>query len=318
MLVNEVTVVLWTQVNYLVGLTLLPLFGLAALGFFDDYTKVTRQTSDGVRAKVKLTFQLALGIFIATYLYWIPDTRPLITDIMVPFEKDAVLRGAGAVGIGLTVLTIMGSSNAVNLTDGLDGLAIGCTLIVAAVFLILTYVAGHVKMASYLHVPYIAGAGELTVVCGAICGAALGVLVFNCFPAVWFLGATGSTALGGGRGMDPRRGPFGPAGGGRPNPPIGWRRRAERFDESGGGPGGWGPACIEAVETAVRLLPVIGNRVHLQGDARWVLLLWREATVQYGGMGGRRGHRVLAAGRVSPSRTQPDGSRNARVSLRTA
>lgn len=196
-LIIEVTVVLWTQVNYLVGLTLLPLFGLAALGFFDDYTKVTRQTSDGVRAKVKLTFQLALGIFIATYLYWIPDTRPLITDIMVPFEKDAVLRGAGAVGIGLTVLTIMGSSNAVNLTDGLDGLAIGCTLIVAAVFLILTYVAGHVKMAAYLHVPYIAGAGELTVVCGAICGAALGFLWFNCFPAEVFMGDTGSLALGG-------------------------------------------------------------------------------------------------------------------------
>lgn len=196
-LVIEVTVLLWTQVNHLVALALLPLFGLALLGFFDDYTKVTRQTSDGVRAKVKLGFQAALGLFIALYLWSLPATRALITDIRVPFLKHPVLTGATLLGVLITVLTIMGSSNAVNLTDGLDGLAVGCTLIVSAVFVILTYVAGHVIFADYLQVPYIVGAGELTVVCAAIFGACLGFLWFNCHPAEVFMGDTGSLALGG-------------------------------------------------------------------------------------------------------------------------
>jgi phospho-N-acetylmuramoyl-pentapeptide-transferase len=196
-LVIEVTVLLWTQVNHLVALALLPLFGLALLGFFDDYTKVTRQTSDGVRAKLKLGFQAALGLFIALYLWSLPATRALITDIRVPFLKHPVLTGATLLGVLITVLTIMGSSNAVNLTDGLDGLAVGCTLIVSAVFIILTYVAGHVKFADYLQVPYIVGAGELTVVCAAIFGACLGFLWFNCHPAEVFMGDTGSLALGG-------------------------------------------------------------------------------------------------------------------------
>lgn len=196
-LVIEVTVLLWTQVNHLVALALLPLFGLALLGFFDDYTKVTRQTSDGVRAKVKLGFQAVLGLFIALYLWSLPATRALITDIRVPFLKHPVLTGATLLGVLITVLTIMGSSNAVNLTDGLDGLAVGCTLIVSAVFVILTYVAGHVIFADYLQVPYIVGAGELTVVCAAIFGACLGFLWFNCHPAEVFMGDTGSLALGG-------------------------------------------------------------------------------------------------------------------------
>jgi phospho-N-acetylmuramoyl-pentapeptide-transferase len=196
-LVIEVTVLLWTQVNYLVALSLLPLFGLAALGFFDDYTKVTQQTNDGVRAKVKLVVQTGLALFIGIYLWSVPDTRKLITDIMVPFEKHPMLTGATVTGIALTMLTIVGSSNAVNLTDGLDGLAIGCTLIVAAVFIVLTYIAGHARFADYLQVPYVAGAGELTVVCAAIFGASLGFLWFNCFPAEVFMGDTGSLALGG-------------------------------------------------------------------------------------------------------------------------
>jgi phospho-N-acetylmuramoyl-pentapeptide-transferase len=196
-LVIELTVLLWTQLNYLVALALLPLFGLALLGFFDDYTKVTRQTSDGVRSKVKLSAQLALSLFIAVYLYYLPDTRYLVTEILVPFVKAPVLTGAGSLGIGLTILTIVGSSNAVNLTDGLDGLAIGCTLLVAAVFAILTYVAGHVKIAAYLQVPYVPGSGELTVVCAAIFGASLGFLWFNAYPAEVFMGDTGSLALGG-------------------------------------------------------------------------------------------------------------------------
>jgi phospho-N-acetylmuramoyl-pentapeptide-transferase len=196
-LVIEVTVVLWTQINYLVALALLPLFGLAALGFFDDYTKVTRQSSDGVRAKVKLVVQAALALFIGIYLWSLPDTRLLITDIMVPFRKYPVLSEATVAGLALTMFTVVGGSNAVNLTDGLDGLAIGCTLIVAAVFIVLTYIAGHARFAGYLQVPFVAGAGELTVVCAAIFGASLGFLWFNCYPAEVFMGDTGSLALGG-------------------------------------------------------------------------------------------------------------------------
>ncbi len=196
-LVIEVTVLLWTQLNYLVALALLPLVVLAGLGFFDDYTKVKRQTSDGVRGKVKLGVQCALALFVGVYLWSIPATERLVTEIVVPFWKYPVMTGAAGCGIALTVFTIVGSSNAVNLTDGLDGLAIGCTLLVAAVFIVLTYVAGNARIAGYLNVPYIAGAGELTVVCAAIFGASLGFLWFNCYPAEVFMGDTGSLALGG-------------------------------------------------------------------------------------------------------------------------
>ena len=115
----------------------------------------------------------------------------------MPFIKHPVLTSAGPAGLLLTVLTIIGSSNAVNLTDGLDGLAIGCTLIVAAVFLVFTYIAGNFKFAEYLQVPFVSGAGELTVFCAAMIGAGLGFLWFNCHPAQMFMGDTGSLALGG-------------------------------------------------------------------------------------------------------------------------
>jgi phospho-N-acetylmuramoyl-pentapeptide-transferase len=118
---------------------------------------------------------------------------------MVPFYKYPVLTGgAGAVvGILLTGGTIVGASNAVNLTDGLDGLAIGCTVIVSFVFLVLTYLAGNAKAAAYLQIPHVPGAGELTVFCAAMLGAGLGFLWFNCHPACLFMGDTGSLALGG-------------------------------------------------------------------------------------------------------------------------
>ena len=120
---------------------------------------------------------------------------------MIPFYKHPVLTGAAIVGIVLSALTIVGSSNAVNLTDGLDGLAIGCTLIVSVVFLVLTYIAGNAKFAAYLQLPYIVGAGELTVICAAMIGAGLGFLWFNCHPAQIFMGDTGSLALGGALGI---------------------------------------------------------------------------------------------------------------------
>ena len=196
-LVLDLTALLWAQWNALLVLTLLSLIVLAGLGFYDDYVKITQQNSRGTKSLVKLWVQFALALFIGVYLWLLPETRTLITEVMVPFIKHPIRSGAGPAGLLLTVLTIMGSSNAVNLTDGLDGLAIGCTLIVAAVFLVFTYIAGNFKFAEYLQVPFVSGAGELTVFCAAMIGAGLGFLWFNCHPAQMFMGDTGSLALGG-------------------------------------------------------------------------------------------------------------------------
>jgi phospho-N-acetylmuramoyl-pentapeptide-transferase len=197
--VMDLTALLWAQWNILLLLTLLSVLVLSGLGFYDDYAKITQQSSKGTAAHVKLWVQFALAVFIAVYLWWVPATSRLITDVMVPFFKRPVAVGAVGVSVGLvlTVMTIVGSSNAVNLTDGLDGLAIGCTLIVSFVFVVLTYVAGNFRFAEYLQVPYVPGAGELTVFCAAMVGAGLGFLWFNCHPAEMFMGDTGSLALGG-------------------------------------------------------------------------------------------------------------------------
>ena len=196
-LVLDLVALLWAQWNALVVLTLLSLIVLAGLGFYDDYVKITQQNNRGTRSLVKLWVQFALALFIGMYLWMLPETHKLITEVMVPFIKHPVLTSAGPAGLVLTVLTIIGSSNAVNLTDGLDGLAIGCTLIVAAVFLVFTYIAGNFKFAEYLQVPFVSGAGELTVFCAAMIGSGLGFLWFNCHPAQMFMGDTGSLALGG-------------------------------------------------------------------------------------------------------------------------
>lgn len=197
----NLTTLLWARMNPLVELTLLSVVVLAGLGFYDDYAKVSQQSGGGTTSQVKLWVQVALALFIALYLWYVPTTRKLITDIMVPFCKVPVVTGAGLLGLGVTVLTIVGSSNAVNLTDGLDGLAIGCTLIVSLVFVVLTYLAGNSKAAVYLQIPYVNGAGELTVFCAAMVGAGLGFLWYNCHPAQVFMGDTGSLALGGALGI---------------------------------------------------------------------------------------------------------------------
>ncbi|MDB6109757.1 MAG: phospho-N-acetylmuramoyl-pentapeptide-transferase [Pedosphaera sp.] len=195
------TTLLWAQWNMLIVLTLLSVVVLAGLGFYDDYTKITKASSGGTKSNVKLWVQTVLALVIGVYLWQLPSTSKLITDIMVPFYKYPVVSGVGGVGLVLTMFTIVGSSNAVNLTDGLDGLAIGCTLIVSFVFLILTYLAGNVKIAGYLQIPHVSGAGELTVFCAAMIGAGMGFLWFNCHPAQVFMGDTGSLALGGALGI---------------------------------------------------------------------------------------------------------------------
>jgi len=197
----NLTTLLWTQWNALVLLTLLSVVVLTGLGFYDDYAKITQDSSGGATSRVKLAVQTVLALFIGLYLWRVPATSKLITQIMVPFYKHPIAVGAGPLGLILTTFTIVGGSNAVNLTDGLDGLAIGCTLIVSVVFVVLTYVAGNARAAAYLLIPFVPGADELTVFCAAMVGAGLGFLWFNCHPAQMFMGDTGSLALGGALGI---------------------------------------------------------------------------------------------------------------------
>jgi phospho-N-acetylmuramoyl-pentapeptide-transferase len=201
----NLTTLLWARLSPPGGpLVLLALFSvvvLCGLGFYDDYAKILQQSGGGATSGVKLWIQCALALFIALYLWLQPATTHLISDIMVPFYKLPVATGASLAGLLLTLLAIIGSSNAVNLTDGLDGLAIGCTLIVSFVFVVLTYLAGNIKVAGYLQIPYVPGAGELTVFCAAMIGAGLGFLWYNCHPAEVFMGDTGSLALGGALGV---------------------------------------------------------------------------------------------------------------------
>ncbi len=201
--VMDVTALFWAQWNPLVSLTLISVLVLAGLGFYDDYAKITQQSNKGTAANVKLWVQCGLALFIGFYLLMDKHTNSLVRDVMVPFVKYPILTGSVglAVGLGITLMAIVGSSNAVNLTDGLDGLATGCTVIVAMVFVVFTYVAGNFRAASYLQVPYVDGAGELTVFCASMVGAGLGFLWYNCHPAKVFMGDTGSLALGGALGI---------------------------------------------------------------------------------------------------------------------
>jgi phospho-N-acetylmuramoyl-pentapeptide-transferase len=208
-----ISTMLWTQWNAQVELTLLSVLVLAGLGFYDDYAKIIQQSGGGTPPRVKLIVQFVLASFVGFYLWNLPAkselrlagtkhalTSNLVSDLMLPFCKYPFHVGV-IIGIIVVLLAIMGSSNAVNLTDGLDGLAIGCTLIVGFVFLFFTYLAGNVKAAEYLQIPYVPGAGELTVFCAALLGSGLGFLWFNCHPAQVFMGDTGSLALGGAFGM---------------------------------------------------------------------------------------------------------------------
>ncbi|MBX3745035.1 MAG: phospho-N-acetylmuramoyl-pentapeptide-transferase [Verrucomicrobiae bacterium] len=198
----DISAVLWGRWNTLLQLTLLSVVVLAGLGFYDDYAKISRQRREaGATERVKLAVQFGLAAFIGGYLWWNLDTRPLVTDIMVPFFKEPVLSGAAAVGILITVLAIVGSSNAVNLTDGLDGLAIGCTVIASSVLMVFAYLVSNRNFATQLLLPYVDGAGELVVFTAALVGAGLGFLWFNCHPAQVFMGDTGALALGGALGI---------------------------------------------------------------------------------------------------------------------
>lgn len=190
---------LWTVPgNRFVLLVLATLCAMAAIGFWDDYTKVALKRSQGLTARKKLLLQSVWVVVVVAILLLLPETRERARNLMVPFFKDPVIRDIGVVGVFLFVAAVLiGASNAVNLTDGLDGLAIGCSSSVALSYLVMAYVAGHLKFAEYLRIPYVPGGGELAVFCGCLLGSCLGFLWYNCHPAKVFMGDTGSLALGG-------------------------------------------------------------------------------------------------------------------------
>jgi phospho-N-acetylmuramoyl-pentapeptide-transferase len=188
-----VTTLLWADLtNFYIWIAVLVTVGFGAIGFLDDHLKLVKQESAGLSGRAKILLQSVIALVVAALLYAQPDFD---THITIPFLKD-VRPDLGWGYILLSVLVIVGTSNAVNLTDGLDGLAIGSMTVATATYLIFSYVAGHVTIATYLQIPYVPGCGELAVLCGAVIGAGMGFLWFNAYPAEIFMGDIGSLPLG--------------------------------------------------------------------------------------------------------------------------
>ena len=185
---------IWADIsNKYIWVVLFSTIWLGITGFIDDYLKQTKKNAKGLTAKTKLISQALLGLILGiVFLLYFQSSLKL--DI--PFLKNVALDLNGLYII-FVILVIAGTSNAVNLTDGLDGLAIGIVVMVALAFSVLCYVSGHIRLSEYLLVPFISGSGELTVFCASILGAGLGFLWFNCYPASIFMGDVGSLALGG-------------------------------------------------------------------------------------------------------------------------
>jgi phospho-N-acetylmuramoyl-pentapeptide-transferase len=186
------TLLLGDLTNAYVWLTLAVTVGFGAVGFLDDWQKLRRKQSLGLTGRQKLAAQFALALVIGALLLW---KNGFDSTITTPFLKN-VRPDLGWFYLPFASLVIVGSSNAVNLTDGLDGLAIGPVMMVALVYLTFCYVAGNVKLAEYLQVPHVPGAGEVSVFCGALVAAGLGFLWFNAYPAQMFMGDVGSLSLG--------------------------------------------------------------------------------------------------------------------------
>jgi len=185
---------LWADLtNRYIMIVLFSTTWLGITGFIDDYLKQIKKRSKGLTATAKLTSQIILGLILGTVLLLTSQSN---IKLDLPFLKNTALDLDGLYII-FVILVIAGSSNAVNLTDGLDGLAVGIVVMVAIAFSILSYVSGNIKFSNYLLIPYIRGAGELTIFCSSILGAGLGFLWFNCYPASVFMGDVGSLALGG-------------------------------------------------------------------------------------------------------------------------
>jgi phospho-N-acetylmuramoyl-pentapeptide-transferase len=207
-----VPTLLWADLsNPYVWMAVLSTTAFGAIGFADDYTKVVRKRNLGLTARAKLGYQIAVSVLIAVALIAMQDRGMYSTKLVVPFFKqfhpdlviDRLLHNpslwplAFLPFIAFVVLILVGSTNAVNLTDGLDGLAIGCTLIAAGALTVLTYVSGHATFSTYLELPRMPQVGEMTIFCGAMVGASIGFLWYNAHPAEVFMGDVGSLALGG-------------------------------------------------------------------------------------------------------------------------
>jgi len=185
---------LWADLtNAYVWATLFITIGYGLIGFVDDYLKVVKKNTKGLSARQKMFWQVLLAGCVAVFLYLSPGFNELL---YVPFFKN-FHPDLGILFIPFVALVIVGASNAVNLTDGLDGLAIGPVTINAATYMLFAYIAGHATLSAYLQIPRVVGAGELAVICGAMVGAGLGFLWFNSYPAEVFMGDVGSLSLGG-------------------------------------------------------------------------------------------------------------------------
>jgi phospho-N-acetylmuramoyl-pentapeptide-transferase len=193
-----ISTLLWANltVGY-IWLIIMVTLGFGLIGFLDDYRKLTQQNSKGLPGKVRLAAEIAIALFVSIILYIKPGYNPYVT---IPFFKT-VLPNLGWGYVLLSTFIIVGAANAVNLTDGLDGLAIGPAITCFMTYLLFAYFAGNIKIATYLQIPYVAGTGELAVFCGAVVGAGIGFLWYNTYPAQVFMGDVGALSLGGSLGV---------------------------------------------------------------------------------------------------------------------
>ena len=192
------SVLLWGKMsNFYIQMVLLATLWMGAVGYLDDYLKVVRKMKKGLIARYKILGQISIGLIIGASIYFNAElaAKGLNANTSVPFFKNLEIQ-FGILYIPLIVFVMTGFSNAVNLTDGLDGLAAGLVAIAMLAFAGMSYVTGHVNFSDYLNIVYLAGSGELTVFCLAIVGAAMGFLWYNTYPAQVFMGDTGSLALG--------------------------------------------------------------------------------------------------------------------------
>ena len=195
-----ITTLLWGDLtNRYIWLVLGVTMAFGAIGWIDDYLKISKKNSKGLSGKLKYFWQSVFGLAAAIYLYQSAEL-PAQTMLYVPFFKSVAIP-LGVSFVALSYLMIVGMSNAVNLTDGLDGLAILPSVMVGAALGLIAYVAGNTEFSNYLQIPYIPGAGELAVFCGALIGAGLGFLWFNTYPAQIFMGDVGALALGAALGL---------------------------------------------------------------------------------------------------------------------
>ncbi|MBF0372511.1 MAG: phospho-N-acetylmuramoyl-pentapeptide-transferase [Alphaproteobacteria bacterium] len=197
LLALSVATLLWADLtNHYVWVVLMVTAGYGLIGFLDDFLKVTKRNSKGLPGRIKLIGQVAIALVAGVWIMLVTKDPAMSNTLAVPFLKNLLL-DLGWFYLPLAVFVMVGSSNAVNLTDGLDGLAIVPVMIAAGVFALIAYLVGHALFANYLQIHYVAGAGELSVFCGALVGAALGFLWFNAPPAMVFMGDTGSLSMGG-------------------------------------------------------------------------------------------------------------------------